>query len=681
MLTNDSFHGRAGRANHLKGQSSPYLLQHLYNPVDWYPWGEEALEKARTENKPILVSIGYSACHWCHVMEKESFEDPAVAAIMNQHFVCIKVDREERPDIDHVYMAAVQMLTRQGGWPLNCFALPDTRPFWGGTYFTKAQWISVLERVAELFATRYNDLAGQAEQITTGIATSGFVETGDGRWKPDAADAHKVFRNIMNYMDTREGGTLHAPKFPLPVNLQFLLQYYHHTHDAAALQQVELSLKKMAMGGIYDQAGGGFARYSTDENWKVPHFEKMLYDNAQLVSLYSDAWKVTGNPLYQRIVYETLEFINRELRAPSGCFYSALDADSEGEEGKYYVWTEAEIDMLLGNDSSLIREYYQVGKKGFWEHGNNILLTPRDEEEFARSHAIPLEQFMEILKRSKEKLLTARSLRERPLTDTKLLVSWNALMIKALSDAYAAFGDPGLLAEAEKAAGYLATHNLTAENLLYRTNTGRSRPIQGFLDDYALLIDAFIRLFEVSMETDYLLKAEALAGFAIQHFAARGSHLFRFSSGLEDKLAAEHFETYDGVIPSSNSTMAINLLRLGELFGNHEWIEHSLKMLTDMESRLASHGISHAGWGQLLLLHVYGCHTLVVTGPGAASNLRYLCSKYLPGVVLAGSEEKKHDIPIFANRYRDGQGLFFVCTGGVCRLPVFTVEEAVDQLK
>ena len=546
----------AQNPNHLKGQSSPYLLQHLYNPVNWYAWGDEALQKAQQENKPIIISIGYSACHWCHVMEHESFKDVEAAEIMNRYFVCIKVDREERPDIDHMYMTALQILTSQGGWPLNCFALPDTRPFWGGTYFPLEVWKSILTQVAHLYHSRTADLVKQAEQLTEGIAAAGFIEPSMNEPNYLLEDGETVFQNIMEYMDKVEGGTLRAPKFPLPANLQFLLQHHSQTGNIAALAQVELSLEKMAFGGIFDQIGGGFARYSTDEFWKVPHFEKMLYDNGQLISQYANAWKVSKKPLYRNTVYEIVAFVKRELLTPEGTFFAALDADSEGVEGKFYVWTEPELDEVLGSDSSIVKLYYQVGKKGYWENGESILLRTETDESFAKKMNLPLAEFQVILHQSNKKLFDARSNRIRPGLDNKVITSWNALMIKGLADAYAAFGEDEFLQMATRSADSIISKGITNDGKLCRSLTGNQPAIDGFLEDYAFLIQALIRLYEVSAQIKYLLVAQKLTQHAVENFSSPDTNLFSFSSVVGEKLKAPFYELPDNVMPSSNSVMA-----------------------------------------------------------------------------------------------------------------------------
>ena len=668
-------------ANHLKGQSSPYLLQHLHNPVDWYPWGEEALDKAVAEDKPILVSVGYSACHWCHVMEKESFEDAVVAGIMNKYFVCIKVDREERPDIDNMFMTAVQLLTSGGGWPLNCFALPDTRPFWGGTYFPKDQWINVLEQIVELYRTRKDELADQAEKLTEAVTVSSFVEPAKNDVSFRESDAGEVFRNIMKSMDREEGGTLRAPKFPLPVIPEFLLHYHYHSDHSAALEQVVLTLEKMAMGGIYDQIGGGFARYSTDEVWKVPHFEKMLYDNGQLVSAYSNAWKVLKKPLFRNVVYQTIEFADRELTSKAGTFFSALDADSEGEEGKFYVWKEEEVDRVLGDDSPLVKEYYQVGKKGYWENGNNILLRNETDEEFCQRMNISSDTLYSVIGKANKHLLEARSARVRPGLDNKILASWNALMIKGLADAYAAFGEESFLSRAEKAAGFLTDNHMTPEGKLFRSLRDEGGSIEGFLEDYALFIQSLIRLWEVSMNTLWLNKAEVLTEYVIRNFSSSKTRLFSFSSVNGENLKTEFYEIHDNVIPAANSVMATNLLYLANFFENPGWARRSFQMLSDISPRLPGQSTSLANWGRLLLNNIHPLYTMVVCGPEARDRIREINSLYLPGVIVAGSDTENDDIPVFKNRFRESQTSYYVCSMAGCLEPVGRLELALNQVK
>ncbi len=670
------------KENHLKGQHSPYLLQHVRNPVDWYPWGEEALEKARAENKPLLVSIGYSACHWCHVMERESFEDEEVAYLMNKDFVCIKVDREERPDIDHLYMGAVQMVSGHGGWPLNCFAMPDGRPFWGGTYFPKEQWKTILSRVATLYHDNHDDVLKQAENLTKGVAQSSLVVAGKEKPAFSRKQLLNMASNLMEYMDDKEGGTVGAPKFPLPNNFSFLMHVAVREEKPEMLRQVVLSLDKMAMGGIYDQIGGGFARYATDKEWRVPHFEKMLYDNGQLVSLYANAWKVTGSPLYRDVVYDTVAFVDRELTSPEGVFYSALDADSEGEEGKYYVWTADELDALLGADAPLVKNYYLVGGKGLWEGRKNILMREEDAESFAMKHDMNPEDFRKVLARAREKLLAARSKRVPPGLDDKVLTSWNALMIEGMADAAAAFGDEGFLVKARRAADHLIAHAMRDSGKLYRNLVGTKAKIDGFLEDYALFAKALLRLSEVSGENAYLLKAQKLADYVMKHFSSEQSNMFSFSSDHSEKLAAPHFELFDNVIPASNSVMARVLFYLANCFENPEWGQRSSNMLRDMQDKLVKYSSSFSNWGTLLMHHTRPFHTVVIAGPDALSRAAELNARYLPDaiVVAAEKEDEAAEIPVFINRFTSDKTLIHNCEMGRCKMPVEKVEEVLKQI-
>jgi len=668
--------------NHLKDQTSPYLLQHAGNPVDWYPWGEEALAKARKENKPLLVSIGYSACHWCHVMEKESFEDEEVAQLMNRFFVCVKVDREERPDVDHLYMNAVQLVSGRGGWPLNCFALPDGRPFWGGTYFPRDQWLEILGRVAELFHDKIEDVEQQAENITKGLADSAFVPVNKEKALFKREDAEKLYRDVISIMDFSEGGTKGAPKFPLPVNQQFLLHYHQQTGDEKALKQVQLALRKMALGGIYDQVGGGFARYATDGEWKLPHFEKMLYDNGQLMSLYSAAWKVGHDPLFREVVYDTAAFVQRELTSPEGTFYSALDADSEGEEGKFYVWTAPEIDAALGGDAQLIRKYYQVGEKGHWEGNKNILLRIPDEEAFAREQGLEVTALREVVERSKRKLLEVRNQRVRPGLDDKVLVAWNALMIEGLADAYAAFGDKRFLQQARKAADFILDHAIQEDGRLYRSLRGSEASIDGFLEDYALLSKALLGLYGVSMHLPYLEAARRLTVYVLEHFAIEGTRLMSFSSGQSEQLAAPFYEFFDNVIPSSNSVMARVLFYLANYYEQPEWGQRSSGMLHDMMDLLRSHGHSMTNWGILLLHHTAPFHTIVITGEEAPDKSEKLLQHFLPDALLAARSTEVPELPpVFAERFVPGNTLIYICGMGYCKAPVGDVQTALEQMR
>ena len=430
--------------NQLIHSTSPYLLQHAHNPVDWHPWGQKALDKAQREDKLLIISIGYAACHWCHVMERESFEKEEVAEIMNKYFVCVKVDREERPDVDQIYMNAVQLISGRGGWPLNAIALPDGRPVYAGTYFPKDQWLAQLEHVANLYQTQRAEIVKVGTHLEEGIKDMAFSGLKVEASLFSEKTLEDTYLSIIQRIDFEEGGTQGAPKFPMPVIFQFLLRYHQHSQSATSWKAIEISLDKMALGGIYDQIGGGFSRYSVDAIWNVPHFEKMLYDNAQLVSLYAEAYQVSHKPLYQEVVYESLDFILREMTSPEGGFYSALDADSEGVEGKFYLFTTKELQNLLGDKTKCVIDYYNATEAGNWEH-SNILFVTDDIETVAARLQISATELADTIQQAKEILLTERTKRIRPGLDDKILCAWNALMLKGFVDAYRVFGETRFL--------------------------------------------------------------------------------------------------------------------------------------------------------------------------------------------------------------------------------------------
>ena len=665
--------------NQLIHESSPYLLQHAHNPVNWLPYGDEAFAEARRLNKPLLISIGYSSCHWCHVMEHESFEDESIAKLMNDFFVCVKVDREERPDVDHVFMDAVQQLHGSGGWPLNCFALPDGRPFWGGTYFRPEQWRQLLENVHELFQNRYSELEHQASEIADGVAMQNRLFNDQPGNKTTHADFEAIFNILHSGFDMQEGGLQGAPKFPLPVVLRFLFDYFMHTKNETALFMVELTLQKMACGGIYDQAGGGFARYSTDANWKVPHFEKMLYDNAQLISLYSAAWMHNKNPFYKEIVEQTIEFVSRELTAPEGVFYSALDADSEGEEGLFYTWTQQQFAEALGHYAELSAEYYGVGKKGLWEHDRNILLRVERDDLFAQRHYLSAEELASLTAYCRSQLLKARSERIRPALDDKMLVSWNSLMISALVDAYIAFGNEEYLKLASQAARFIVNNLKQPGSGLFHTwKPGRAQ-VNAFLDDYAFASKAFIDLYMVTADEHWLKEAELLTAYVAEHFYDTHSGFFWYSENADNQVFARKIEIYDGVIPSGNSTMAWVLNILGVFLHNNDYAEKSRQMLTAMENRFSRSPAAYSNWASLALSAMRDSYVVAVTGPDCVARIRELKLRNLPSTMIFGSRTSS-SLPYFDGRYVEGKTLIYVCRGTHCLLPAETAEEAADLI-
>jgi len=664
--------------NSLIKETSPYLLQHAHNPVNWYPWGDEALSLAKKENKPLLISIGYSACHWCHVMEHESFEDEGVAELMNELFICVKVDREERPDIDQVYMDAVHLITGRGGWPLNCFALPDGRPFYGGTYFRTDDWVSLLKAINNAFVNEKEKVLNSAEQISEGIRINGLIEDRVETSLYEMSEMEGVVRDWKSGFDKIYGGESREPKFPMPVSLEFLLNYYFYSKDAEVLDHISLTLDKMAKGGIYDQVGGGFARYSVDKYWKVPHFEKMLYDNAQLLSLYSDAYRLTKKPLYKRVVEETIDFIERELSFVEGGFYSALDADSEGVEGKFYVWEKEEVDRVLGEDSSIFSEYYQVADSANWEEGN-ILHIEKSKPDLLRKYQLSEADFDILMKKSKRLLLKARTERVRPGLDDKFLTSWNALLIKGYADAYSAIGDDAYLKKATGIAKFILDKMTRSDVQLFRTyKYGKSR-INAFLDDYSFTLEAFISLYQLSFDEVWLRQADKMMSYVIQNFFDEKSGMFFYTSAEDVKLVARKMEVMDNVIPSSNASMAESLYLLGSIIGNDEYTGMAGQMLANMKEQVLKYLPYHGKWAILMLKHIHSPYELVISGEKAKEFQKEFSRNFYPNVLIVGSE-KESDLPLLKNRFSNKTTSFYLCKDKVCFLPTSSLKEVEEHI-
>jgi len=668
--------------NHLIHENSPYLLQHAHNPVDWYPWGEEALAKAKTENKMILVSIGYAACHWCHVMEHESFEDSLVAAVMNQNFVCIKVDREERPDIDDVYMTACQLASGKGcGWPLNAFALPDGRPVWAGTYFPQEQWLKVLEQFKTLWETDREKLNGYAESLTIGIQQRDQIVAGvPQEFEPETA--RQMASGLLSQVDMKLGGRQGAPKFPMPANYQYLLNYHAMTGDEEALEAVNTTLQHMAWGGIYDQIGGGFARYSTDAQWLVPHFEKMLYDNGQLLSLYSKAYQVTENPLYKEVVEQTIDWITREMTNDLGGFYSSLDADSEGEEGKFYVWTAHEIENLFPSEvSTVLMDYYNASEKGNWEEVN-ILHRDQHSSTIAKKHNLTEEQLEELIASSKTTLLHAREERIRPGLDDKILTSWNSLMITGLVNSYQALGNPAHLQSAVRNAHFIKDQMLQTDYRLMRNYKDGEVKINAFLDDYAFLIEAFINLYQVTFDETWIYDAKKLAEYTFTHFYDPTSGLFYYTSDIDPPLIARKKELGDNVIPGSNSAMARNLHVLGHYYPETDFTAVSDSMIFQMIDPIVESNQTsfYSNWALLYLEKMNPTYEVAIIGPEYSSLSTSMQRSFVPNAIYLGGETEG-TLDLLKDKLQPGNTRIYVCQNKVCQLPVSDAGKALLQMK
>lgn len=588
-------------ANLLLHESSPYLLQHAHNPVNWRAWNDETLALAKSQNKLMLISIGYSACHWCHVMEKQCFENEEAARIMNKYFICVKVDREERPDIDSVYMQALQLISGQGGWPLNCFTLPNGKPVYGGTYFPLEKWMAVLENLQNLFETNLTAMEEYAERLLKGIQQTQIYTAPEPTEIDISALLFQCTTHWQKHFDLIDGGTQRVPKFPMPCNYLFLMHFGSIYQNKEILAHVFVTLDKMSYGGLFDQIGGGFARYSTDGIWKVPHFEKMLYDNAQLVSLYSKAYQISGNKNYKTVIEKTLGFVSNELKGEQGAFYSALDADSEGEEGKFYVWQLDELQNLLSHDFDIFSKYYNINETGYWEHGNYILMRTQSDEIFCKENELNEIDLQLLLKKWQQILLPYRSKRIAPGLDDKTLSSWNAMMIKGYIDAFLALEEETYLNQAIESAQFILSHQIYEGKYLYHSNKNKQSSINGFLEDYALVAESFIALYAATGNEKWLYTAKILTECAIDIFYDETDGLFYFNSKKDAPLIARQKEVQDNVIPASNSIMAHVLFQIGIYFEQEDYMLMSKKMCAHFYDEIEKYASAYANWALLLL--------------------------------------------------------------------------------
>ena len=682
--------------NRLINETSPYLLQHANNPVDWYPWGEEALERARSEDKPILLSIGYSACHWCHVMERESFENETIAGLMNDNFVSIKVDREERPDLDQVYMQAVQMLTGSGGWPMTVFLTPEGKPFYGGTYFPPEDrqgmpgFPRLLTSIAEAYSTNRGEIDRVTKQLTTQMSQSNQVSQGTSILTVDIL--HKAYSSLATNFDYQNGGFGNAPKFPQPMTPEFLLRYYHHGYNPRALELVELTLEKMAYGGIYDQIGGGFHRYSTDAYWLVPHFEKMLYDNALLARLYLHTYLITGRALYRRVVEETLDYVLREMTDSSGGFYSAQDADSEGVEGKFFVWSPDEINSVMGDaDGEVFAGYYGVTGAGNFE-GKNILNIRQDPEEFAETKGLTADQLGDIINRGSKALLEVREQRIHPMRDDKVLASWNGLMLRSFAEAAAALGRPDYLAVAIKNAEFLAGSMKFGGRLLRTYRDGQAK-LLGYLEDYSFVIDGLLALYEATFDLRWLDEAVTLADSMIELFWDEGIGGFYDTGSDHETLVVRPRDVFDNAQPCGGSVASDVLLRLAVFTGNNDYSAKATVPLRSLHQAMSQSPGGTGHWLSALDFYVSPPKEIAVIGPRDDPTTQALLDtvfhRFLPNKVVMGVEtplipaddNSEADIPLLAGRGMVG-GLptAYVCQNYACQLPVTDPAGLAEQL-
>ncbi len=673
--------------NHLINESSPYLLQHSHNPVNWFPWSDEAIAKAKRDDKPILVSIGYAACHWCHVMEHESFENEDVAAFMNENFINIKIDREERPDLDNIYMESVQIMSGSGGWPLNVFLTPDLKPFYGGTYFpprpsyNRPSWINLLNGISKAWKEKKSELINQSNDLTemmqgrNELLNKYQAKTSNEKISPLA------FENLKTQFDKIEGGIGGAPKFPGTFCLNFLMHHYFFTKDESALRHVTLSLDKMMNGGIYDQIGGGFSRYSTDDKWLVPHFEKMLYDNALLVSTYADAYKLTSDKNYLIVIDETLEFVNRELKNSEGGFYSSLDADSEGVEGKFYVWGKKEIENCLKDEAEIFCEYLNVTDKGNWEE-KNILNITESIEDFSVRKKIKESDLRNLISSGKKKLLDERTKRIRPALDDKIILSWNAFMISAFSNASKATGNKKYCETAIESLKFLFEKfkDEKHQGAFHHNYKNGIATNPAFLDDYASLIKACIDVYELTFNVVWLEKASELLQYVIEHFFDSKEPLFFFTPDWQKDVVVRKKEYFDNATPSGNSMMTENLYKLGLYFDNAGWLEMSFQMYSKVQNIAEQFSSSFGNWLVGLTAHDFGFNEIAVTGKNSKTESEKILAKFLPLNIIASSEFQETRLPILNDKNFSDKTYFYLCRNFACEQPTFSVEEFLNKI-
>ncbi|WP_298514065.1 thioredoxin domain-containing protein [uncultured Kordia sp.] len=667
--------------NALVNESSPYLLQHAHNPVNWQPWNSKILAKAKKENKLILFSIGYASCHWCHVMEKETFEDEAVAKFMNENFINVKVDREEHPDIDKTYIKAVQLMTGNAGWPLNCITLPSGEPVWGGTYFTKENWMNSLEQIVKIQkenpektiefaraqAKRLNSLQTFTDKDIdlSKVLTDSIIHT----WKKE--------------LDTDAGGLKENEKFPRPSNYNFLLRYTAIKKSEELMFHVNGTLQSIANRGLFDHIEGGFARYTIDKDWNIPHFEKMLYDNAQLISLFSYAYQIHKNETHKDVVYQTLDFIQKQLTRKDHLLYASLNADSENEEGNmeegaYYVWEKEKLKEAIKEEFVLFSDYFGIDTIPTTEDGKHVLVKQYSDSNFIQKHGLTLPELQQKIAQWKAILLEERKKRVAPETDTKVITSWNALMLKAYADAYKVFGDENLKTKAINTANSIKENLITDDWKVLRSLENQN--INGYLEDYAYLIDAFVAVYQITFDEQWLNHAKSLTEYAIAHFYDAEKELFAFSETTAKGLAFKEFDVEDGVMPSANSVMSHNLFKLGHYFGNEDFLSKSKKMLQRVLPDAIAYPYLYANWLQLYLNVSNPYYEVVINGKDAIAKAKELHQNYLPNIILCGSTTES-TLPLLENRFYEDKTFIYVCVNRACKLPTESVEKAISLMK
>jgi len=670
--------------NNLRNETSPYLLQHVENPVDWNPWDKQYLKQAEKEKKLVVISIGYASCHWCHVMERESFQDSTVAELMNAKFISIKVDREERPDIDQVYMNAIQLITGSGGWPLNVITLPDGRPIWGGTYFTKEQWTSALKQISEMYEEEPEKFISYADRVQEGINSLNIVESNTNNF--DNIDLDKYSKSLFESIDEEFGGFKGAPKFMMPNNLEFLLRYSFQENLEDPKNKILKSLDMMAYGGIFDHVEGGFSRYSTDERWHVPHFEKMLYDNGQLMSLYAAGYKISKNDLYKQTIYKIHEYINSEMKDTSGGYYSSLDADSKLEdgsyaEGEYYTWRKTELKKIIGENFDLFVDYFNVNDYGLWEEENKYILTRvSSDKEFIKKNKLDEKTFVNIKSNWLSKLKLARKDKKKPSLDYKIITSWNGLMISGYVDAYKAINDDIFKDEAINAGEFIYSNLLRRDGGLYHNYVNGKSKINGYLEDYATVIQASLDLYEITLNQLWIERALELSKYVFDNFSSSESELFYFTSNKDEDLISRSIEFRDNVIPSSNSIMAKNLFKLYHYFDKEDYYEKAKQMSLSVSKEFEAYPSGYSNWFDLIYSLKSNYYEVAVVGENAIEKVKKINSRYIPNKLIIGSTSE-NNLPLLRNRYIEGKTLIYVCVNKACKMPTENIEESISMIK
>ena len=669
--------------NSLINESSPYLLQHAHNPVNWFPWDKKYLNQAKKENKLVLLSIGYSSCHWCHVMEKETFEDKEVAEFMNKNFINIKIDREEHPNVDKTYLTAVQIMTGNGGWPLHCVILPDGKPIWGGTYFNKENWLTSLKEIQRLYEENPGRAKGFANQLTEDLKS--LQEFSNTNLNQDFSRG-KLENFIIDWktkLDSVNGGLIGNNQFPRASNYQFLLRYAHQKNDKKLEKFIYKTLNKMANGGLNDHLAGGFARYTVDNKWHIPHFEKMLYDNAQLISLFSYAYQLTKNPKYKTVVYKTIDFIDQKLYN-NGLYFSSLNADSENENGKleegaYYTWKKEELQQLITSDFNLFESYFGIDSVETVE-GKHTLVKVYNDDVFSKKHQLSIEDLQLKINSWTSTLLNARNKRIKPTTDQKILTAWNALLLQSFVDAYKVFGDNKLKAKAIECAETIKKKAISNTGEITRSVTTTDKNIKGYLEDYVLLAQSFISLYEISLDEKWLQEAKKITETTFTNFFNTENDFFNYTAKNSDQLISNNFEIEDIVIPSSNSVACKNLFKLGHYFGNNEYFKLSEKMLQKMLPKIEKYPHIYSNWLDSYLNLSYPFYETAISGKNALNTLKELHQNYIPNHLIIGSTENS-DLPLLKGKYNTEKTLIYVCVNKACKLPTEDIHKAISMLK